>query len=74
VIGVMKFITAPQTPPISVAPVRVIEFISLYSSRQTQTDSAQKKIFGLGYEYFLQGVQVFFELGSSILCTQLKCL
>jgi hypothetical protein len=73
-IGVVNVITAAHQHPSSTAPVRVIEFISLYSNLETQTDTPLKIFIGLGCEYFLPGGQVFFESGSSIFCTQLKRL
>ncbi len=73
-IGVMEVIPAPKSVSVQENLVRVIEFINVYSSLETQAEPGSKKKIGLGDEYFLEGVQVFIELGKSILCTQLKCL
>jgi len=74
VIGVMRVIAAAQSHTIGANPVRVIEFIRLYSNQQTLLKSDLDFFIGSGYEYFLDRGQAFFKLGGSISCTHPKGL
>jgi hypothetical protein len=57
----MEVISAAKTVPVQESRVRVIEFISVYSSPQIQAKPASKIFIGLGDEHFSNRVQVFLK-------------